>query len=153
MDYADQWIETIEQLSHLYGWDNEHKLRIAQCRLAGRARMWATGRATSGCTWPQFKMEFEERFGSTTDMLYRRLATCAQRTDESARSFSDVFLDICRRLDIDVREDKGLLHSFMRGLQPDLYQLVFATRPTSLQHAIDYACYLDNYSHIGTEGA
>lgn len=128
-DDCCQWLETLDRVAELYGWDEARKLKVARCKLAHHARVWERTTRSKLSTWQAFRDQLEHRFGVSEAVLHQRLAECHQHPHETANNYVDRFMWLCNRLNINTKQGKALLASFMRGLDSVMYKQVYPLRP------------------------
>eukprot|EP00198_Chlamydomonas_reinhardtii_P003455 XP_001692791.1 predicted protein [Chlamydomonas reinhardtii] len=144
-DCARQWLARLDRAKRMYGWTDDQTLDVAVCRLGDSAATWYSGVENSITTWAQFQITFQERFEANQEELYNLLARCQQRRREPVREYADRFRDLASQLSLNT-SDPVHTFSFLRGLQPDIYDQVFLLRPKTLEEAIHDAIYIEEGS-------
>lgn len=137
---AIDWLNTIDRLGRVFGWDGHMKLDIAKCRLSCKARTWERGLDLK--TWKAFRGALLDRFGISNCALHAQLSYCHQHDDQSVRSYSDRFLHLLYRLNI--IPGTMQMYGFLRGLHPWIYSQVYLMQPVDLHEAIDCAVYVED---------
>lgn len=144
-DHASTWLDTIEEFGALFHWTPAQCLSVARCRLSGNAKLWEQGIRSTVTTWEEFRAAFTSRFALRPEILYQRLNDCRQGKFESTQVYTDRFRSLCTQLRINTATDLPHLYQFLDGLRPEVYNKVILLKPSTLDEAMEHACYIDQW--------
>lgn len=85
---AAQWSKKVEDIAHVYEWDDKTLLFYVVSKLKGAARHWYDSVAEVVASWEEFKLRLCNSFPAEVDQLevHRRLT---QRTKKSTESYEN----------------------------------------------------------------
>lgn len=83
------WLNNIESLKMIYGWNDRLTLFYATARLAGAAASWYIARQTEIIDWEKFKIELINSFPSTIDTssILLKIMTRKRETNECIEKY------------------------------------------------------------------
>ena len=122
------------------GWDEETKLDVALLRLSGEAEAWADSKDFA--SFPEFKEAFESRFCQAPPNALLLLNNSVQGDGESVDQYTDRFLQICYRLQLDIGIP-FLVTQYVQGMKGNLCRDVLISKPSTILEAHQEAHYLE----------
>lgn len=144
---AYSWLASFRSLAALCEWEEDDCLKIASIRFIGAAQQWVQPRQVED--WEDFEKQFLCRFGETAETALVRLERCYQKPTESPKNFADRFIEEAERAGR--RNDKALMHQFIRHLRSELRLEVTRQRPTSMEEANEFCNYWTGATHNAGE--
>lgn len=88
---ASQWVETIENIRHLYEWDDRSTLFYASLRLGDAATNWFAGYRGEISTWDDFKIKILRDFSSEENSADVHVKLLSRQKDETESYESYVY--------------------------------------------------------------
>ena len=134
------WLDKLYRISVRAGWDEETKLDVALLRLCGEAEAWADSKDFA--SFPEFKEAFESRFCQAPPNALLLLNNCVQTDGESVDQYTDRFLQICYRLQLDIGVP-FLVTQYVQGMKGHLRRDVLISKPSTIVEAHQEAHYLE----------
>lgn len=112
---AEEWVNMVDNISHMYDWDDRSTLFYASLRLEEAASQWLAAQRGHITSWTQFKTSLVMDFPSSTDEsdALVSLMTRRKRLDESYESYVYTMLALGRRGKFGI---KSILRFIISGL-------------------------------------
>ena len=128
------WLDSIQDVADLYELQDNTSLQIAKIKLSGPARSWARYRQFAD--WADFQQQLHSRYGESKASAISRFERCWQQPYESAKDFSDRYLQNAAKAGR--VEDESLIYSFTQRLLPELKLEVARQRLQSIEAIVDF---------------
>ncbi|XP_055691940.1 uncharacterized protein LOC129794986 [Lutzomyia longipalpis] len=124
--YANEWIQSIEQLGRVYRWDPYHLLLYASMRLTGIARLWYDYSLELISNWEDFKRELLKNFPRTIDLadIQAKLESKKRQPDEPAIQYVHTTVKLAKMLQLD---DASTVEYLVNGLDNVNHQMILST--------------------------
>lgn len=123
---ATTWLKDFNRIAAYNRWDEQMCLANVVFFLAGTARQWFDNNEDNLTTWTVFREALQSTFCRSDDIkrqAQRLLTTRAQRADESAESYIQDVLRLCRKANPGMEESDKIAH-LMKGIAEDLYHVL-----------------------------
>lgn len=81
---AEEWLNEIDSMAEIFGWDPRRTLLYACMRLKGPAKFWFDGCKHELRTWDLFRQKFLENFPTVIDTagIHKKLINLKRRPDQ-----------------------------------------------------------------------
>lgn len=86
---AEEWLNEIDSMAEIFGWDQRRTLLYACMRLKGPAKFWFDGCKQELRTWQLFRERLLENFPTVVDTagIHKRLINLKRKPDQSVESY------------------------------------------------------------------
>lgn len=125
---ADEWLNEIDSMAEIFGWDQRRTLLYACMRLKGPAKFWYDGCKQELRTWNLFKERFLENFPTVIDTaaIHRKLINLKRKADQSVESYFHETVALGRKIRL---SDDLIKHYLIKGLPYASTRAVMAQDP------------------------
>lgn len=147
---ASNWLKILQEAAVLYRWPEASKLEVARVNLEGPAREWYTEQNFK--SWYDFEQQFEMRYvrKSGVAIRWKLLIYRVQRKNEDILNYYHDKVRMCKDLDLDFKDIKGLVLDGMKHVSFDFYNyLVDRSHINEDDLTTDIMSYLESLSVHG----
>lgn len=125
---ANEWLNEIDSMAEIFGWDQRRTLLYACMRLKGPAKFWFDGCKQELRTWQIFKDRLLENFPTVVDTagIHKKLINLKRKPDQSVESYFHETVALGRKIKI---SDELIKHYLIRGLPYASTRAVMAQDP------------------------
>lgn len=125
---AEEWVNEIDSMAEIYGWDPRRSLLYACMRLKGPAKFWFDGCKQELRTWELFKEKFMENFPTVIDTagIHKKLINLKRKSDQSVESYFHETVALGRKIRL---SDDLIKHYLIKGLPYASTRAVMAQDP------------------------
>lgn len=119
---ASDWLKTLREAAILYRWPEASKLKVALVNLTGPARQWYIDHKFN--SFFDFEEQFEKTFVNklSAALRWKVLIDRIQGKDENILDYYHDKIRMCKDLELDIEDTKGLLMDGMRGVSNDFFE-------------------------------
>lgn len=113
---AEEWLNEVDSMAEIYGWDPRRTMLYACMRLKGPAKFWYDGCKQELRTWDIFKEQFLENFPTVVDTagIHRKLLNLKRKPDQSVESYFHETVALGRK----IRLSDDLIKQYLIGGLP-----------------------------------
>lgn len=122
---SSQWLQQVESLKEIYGWNETATLFYAASQLKEAARFWYESQQAKINTWQSFKSELLQSFPPAVDesAIHIQLLSRVKRPDETMENFFYNIVAIGKRANL---TEKTIMTYIISGLGDDQVKNVLA---------------------------
>lgn len=140
-DYHDveDWLSTFERVSIYIKLDDTMKLNKFGLYLTVLAETWYNNNGSTFTTWPDFKAEFTNVFGTPAVRKHqaeKRLHEQAQQAGETFTRYIEDVVDLCRRENPVMTESDNCKH-ILKGVEEDAFQMLLSKNPQTISDVVN----------------
>lgn len=125
---AEEWLNEVDSMAEIFGWDPRRTLLYACMRLKGPAKFWFDGCKQELRTWELFRMRLLENFPTVVDTagIHKKLLNLKRKPDQSVESYFHETVALGRKIRL---SDDLIKHYLIKGLPYASTRAVMAQDP------------------------